>query len=681
MALQPIQLDTLNWDQMVTAIRTRIVPNSQGKWTLHAPVDPGVTMLELFAWLLDQRIYWMNQVPASLRLAILGLLGESPKPAQAAVTVLQVSDSANPPRQFPAAAKGTLMQLGDSNPPLIFTLNDGLTVLPLKGIGLRVDGTDRSNDLAQCRPVSLLAAGKNSAQVEILLSLSTKLPDSVAGTIFSLMIDLEGPESVFAEWTAEAVADVPVPATLAWSYTSNKNGAAALFPAAQIHDGTAGLRRSGVVRLPLPADWQPEAAGAAGNVTVYKVILQIQGATFTNPPQLRRLKANVVLARHVWSRTRQPVTRQWLPLPGNVVSLPAAPTDSSMPEYPPIENTVQVQVKEPDGVARPWQLVSDFSLSGPADRVFAVNRVSSEIRFGDGLTGRLPVTTPTDASDITVSYQAGGGTAGNVGEGLSWEAVPESDSAPFPQFSAVNLAPGDGGAETETLDAATARSTAALNERNRAVSKTDYENLARTTPGVALRRAYAAVGYHRDFPCSTVPGAITVFVVPYAPRVQTDGDWASGIYVAAPVPDQGALQAVQARLAAAKLIGGEVFVCPAAYRPVWLTLHIAVDSQLSASLRQQIIAGFATFLDPLTGGDGGEGWPFGDPLRPSALLRVAQGILGRAGDVQSVAVSIDRATAAAKPCTDVPIRPFELVHLMHVDLITQRRSVPGGGLR
>jgi hypothetical protein len=37
MALAPIPLDTLTWDQIVTAIQTRIVPDSQNKWTLHAP--------------------------------------------------------------------------------------------------------------------------------------------------------------------------------------------------------------------------------------------------------------------------------------------------------------------------------------------------------------------------------------------------------------------------------------------------------------------------------------------------------------------------------------------------------------------------------------------------------------------------------------------------------------------
>jgi baseplate J-like protein len=685
MALQPIPLDTLDWDQMVTAILTRIVPDSQGKWTLQAPVDPGVTLLELFAWLLDQRIYWMDQVPASLTLANLALLGTSPLPAQVAVTVLQVADAVSPPRQPPeVAAAGTLMQLGTTNPPLLFSLNDPLTVLPVTGITISVDGVDHTNDLQQCRLVPLAAPGSALAQIEIVLDLSAPLAGIVAGQFFSLMLDLETSAAIYPQWTVEATSGVATPATLTWSYTNAAN-VATVLAATQVNDGTGGLRRSGVVRLPLPVDWQPEPAGVGGAGAAYKILLQISGAGFTFPPQLRRLKANVVLAQHLWPRTKQPVTQQWLPLPGNVVSLPNAPSDSSMAEYPPIENTVTVQIKESDGVIRlwqPWQRVSDLSRSGPTDRVFVVNRALSQVSFGDGLTGRLPVTSPNDVSDITVTYQAGGGTAGNVGEGLSWVAVPATDVAAFPQLSAENVTPGSGGAETETLTAAVARSAANLNLRNRAVSKVDYENLAITTPGVALRRAYAAVGIHPDFPGTTVPGAVTVFVVPYAPRVAIDGDWASEIYDPAPQPDTGALQAAQAYLSAAKLIGGQVFVCPPAYRSVWLTLTVAVDKPLATKLRQNILTGLQNYLDPLIGGDEGEGWAFGDPLRPSALLHVAQGILGTVGDMQSVGVRIDSAGATPQSCKDVTIQPFELVNLMHVDFVTQRRAVQsGGGLR
>jgi predicted phage baseplate assembly protein len=680
MALQTIELDNLDWDQIVAAIQPRIAPDSQGLWTLQAPVDPGVTLLELFAWLLDQRIYWMAQTPASLSLASLALLGRKPMAAQAAVTILQLTDSANPTRSFPLAAASTLMQLGDTNPPVIFSLKDDVTLLPVTTIAVSVDGVDYTNDLQQCRPVSLVTAGKNAAQIEITLSLSAPLTAAQAGQFFALMVELENGSDVPPEWSPIAVSGVPVPALLTWSYTSTAGAAVASFAAAQVDDGTAGLRRPGIVRLPIPADWQPEA-GTDASVTAYKILLQVASATLTYPPQLRRLRANVVLAQHRWARTKHPLTQAWLPLPGNTISLAQAPSDSSLDEFPPIEDTVQLQINEQDGQSYAWQSVSGFSSYGPADRVFVVDRAKSQIRFGDGLTGRLPVTSGKDASDITVTYQAGAGTAGNAGDYSSWEAVPASDGAVDPRFTAVNLAAGDGGADTETLAAAITSSNAALNQVNRAVSQEDCVTLALTTPGVGLKRAYAAVGYHPQFPCSTVPGAITVFVVPYAPRVQTDGDFASAIYVAAPLPDQGAVQAAQTYLNNAKLIGGEIFVCPVVYRKVWLSLTIAVDTALSVNLRQMVLTGLQNFLDPLTGGDDANGWPFGDPLRPSSLLKVAQAILGSSGDVQSVAVAIDNPGAKAIPCKDVAIRPNELVNLMHVDLVTIQRPVPLGGLR
>jgi predicted phage baseplate assembly protein len=681
MPLAPIQLDTLNWDQIVTAIRKRIVPDSSNNWTLHAPVDPGITLLELFAWLLDQRIYWMDQTPDALVLAILSLLGVSPKAAQAAVTVLRLQDNSSPPRAFPVAASGTLMQLGDSNPPLLFTLDNDSTLLPVDSIGLRIDSLDRTNDLQQGHPIALLPAGKTAAQIGIVLTLSSAIPASTAGQFFSLMIELATPAGeVPPEWTGRAVSGVPAPATLSWSYTSAPSGATMTFPQAQVHDGTAGLRRSGVVRLPLPGDWQPEPQDASGSTTSYKVLLQITNAGFTFTPLLLSLAPNAVLAHHVWQRRKKSPTSKWRPLPGNVISLSGAPSDSSLKEYPPIENTVQLHLTERDGKCYPWRRVDDLSLSGPTDRVFLLDRVRSEISFGDGLTGRLPVVTREYPADATVSYQAGGGTAGNVGQGLFWEARAGKASDQPPNFTAVNLAPGDGGAESETLDLAKARASAALNERNRAVSKPDYENLVQTTPGVGFRRAYAAIGYHPDFPCSIVPGAVTVFVVPYAPRVQIDGDWAKYALVAAPQPDPGALQAARACLDHGRLIGGDVFICGPIYRSVWLALVIAVDALPSTALRESIITGLQNYLDPLVGGDHSDGWPFGNPLRPTALLRVAQDVVGTAGDVESVSVRLDGMTTA-ESCRDVPIRPYELVSLAHVDLHTRQRLPHSGGLR
>ena len=82
MALDPIVLDDLDWKGMVDAIRRRIPAASDGQWTLHAPVDPGVTLLELFAWQLEQRLYHMDQVPDTLNRALLAMLGTRPRRTQ-----------------------------------------------------------------------------------------------------------------------------------------------------------------------------------------------------------------------------------------------------------------------------------------------------------------------------------------------------------------------------------------------------------------------------------------------------------------------------------------------------------------------------------------------------------------------------------------------------------------------
>jgi predicted phage baseplate assembly protein len=270
--------------------------------------------------------------------------------------------------------------------------------------------------------------------------------------------------------------------------------------------------------------------------------------------------------------------------------------------------------------------------------------------------------------------------AGNVGENSWWNAVQANPAAPNLFISGVNLAPGAGGAETETLPEAIQRSAASLNDQNRAVTKADFESLAISTEGVAIRRAYAAVGYDPEFPCVKSASAVTVFVVPYAPRVQTDGRVPGGSFVAAPKPDTGALNAVYTKINAGKLLGGQFFVSAPVYRKVWLSLQIAVDFPLSPLMRQSVLDVLQAYLDPLVGGDQGGGWPFGDPVRPSSLLRVAQESLGEAGDVLNVGVSL-AGSGNFQICEDTSILPHELVCLVYAKLATQQRTPQGGGLR
>ena len=62
-----------------------------------------------------------------------------------------------------------------------------------------------------------------------------------------------------------------------------------------------------------------------------------------------------------------------------------------------------------------WICVSDFADSGPDDRHYTIDRATGEIRFGDGIRGKIP----PDGSEIEATYRCGSGASGNLGSGPS----------------------------------------------------------------------------------------------------------------------------------------------------------------------------------------------------------------------------------------------------------------------
>jgi hypothetical protein len=244
------------------------------------------------------------------------------------------------------------------------------------------------------------------------------------------------------------------------------------------------------------------------------------------------------------------------------------------------------------------------------------------------------------------------------------------------------VVPAAGGAEAQPLTEARDETAASLKRPTRAVLRRDFEELARSTPGVAIARARAALGLHPEHRCP-VPGAVTVFVVPEVPREEASAandELRESAFVAAPVPDPGELDAVRARLDAARLVTTEVFVAPPRYRPVSILVEAEADPLDPAELENRLTASLRSFLDPLTGGDDRAGWPFGEPVRPSALLREAQASLGGDGEVSRVVIGLD-GNAPSQDCQDVAIGEHELVFLDDLRLALRRNAPGRGGLR
>src|SRR5512137_1701303 len=88
MALQAPNLDDRKFQDIVTEARKKI-PLYCPKWTDYNLSDPGITLIELFAWMVDILLYRLNRVPDKNYIKFMELIGihlEPPKPAIANVT-------------------------------------------------------------------------------------------------------------------------------------------------------------------------------------------------------------------------------------------------------------------------------------------------------------------------------------------------------------------------------------------------------------------------------------------------------------------------------------------------------------------------------------------------------------------------------------------------------------------
>ena len=67
----------------------RLIPQYCPEWTNHNATDPGITLIELFAWMTEMVVYRLNKVTDKNFLAFLDLMGVDLQPPQPARTLLR----------------------------------------------------------------------------------------------------------------------------------------------------------------------------------------------------------------------------------------------------------------------------------------------------------------------------------------------------------------------------------------------------------------------------------------------------------------------------------------------------------------------------------------------------------------------------------------------------------------
>ncbi|MGE0867682.1 MAG: putative baseplate assembly protein [Kofleriaceae bacterium] len=86
--IPPPKLDDRSFHDIVEEAIS-MIPRYAPEWTNHNPSDPGITLIELAAWMTDLLIYRLNQVPDKNYIAFLNLLGIKLHPPRAAKALLR----------------------------------------------------------------------------------------------------------------------------------------------------------------------------------------------------------------------------------------------------------------------------------------------------------------------------------------------------------------------------------------------------------------------------------------------------------------------------------------------------------------------------------------------------------------------------------------------------------------
>src|SRR5262245_16123507 len=131
MALPVPNLDDRHFQDLVDEAKRR-VQRACPEWTDHNVSDPGVTLIETFAYMVDQLIYRLNRVPEANYLRFLDLIGVTlfpPTAARADVTYW-LSAAQEQVVVVPAGTQLATVRT-EAEEPVIFTVDERLDMPPV----------------------------------------------------------------------------------------------------------------------------------------------------------------------------------------------------------------------------------------------------------------------------------------------------------------------------------------------------------------------------------------------------------------------------------------------------------------------------------------------------------------------------------------------------------------------
>ncbi len=517
MTLPDIKLDDRTFEDLVAEAKRRI-PGYTPEWTDLNESDPGITLVQLFAWLSEMIIWRLNRVPEKNFIKFLELIGiepAAPSPAQVELTFKLTTKKLTEAKPIPQGTQVALSEQVDGK-AVVFETDDNLYAV----------GADlthvQSFDGARYEIVTeaVRVPGKyfypfgarpqrNSA---LYLGFDESLPQGAPVTltvhVYTADLIAEGkgikaytpkttggnPDDQNIASVQEDPGSLSPPAIAVWEYWAGDN--AKWRPLLGVRDNTLNLTKTGTFVFEAPVGFESAKVGLfrkdedPARYWLRYRIDQILGAGFEIVPRLEDVLLNTIGATNAVTINDE--------LLGASNGTPNQ--KFKLANTPVLLDRFDLQVDEGAGF-KSWVMVHDFAASKRDDLHFTLAPSTGEIAFGDGEHGRIPgrLTEPNhEENDLpnvkAANYRWGGGAGGNAGPN---KVTSLESSVPYVE-SVTNYRAAVGGQDEETIDSAKLRAPETIRTRSRAVTSGDFEFLAMQTPGARIRRAHTLPLRHPD---------------------------------------------------------------------------------------------------------------------------------------------------------------------------------------
>lgn len=687
MPLPAPKIDDRDYRALVDETLAR-VPVHTPEWTNFNPSDPGVTIVQLFAFLTENLIYRANQIPERNRAKFLKLLGIPLRTASEARGLVTFRNEQGA-RATTTVARDFALLAGT----MPFRTVNGLDVLPVEArLFVKRAVADPSPELRQYYEL-LYASYDSSLPANLTLYQSapfdpTQGPLDLADTIDrSLWIALIARKAdlIAGDDPARLVREAIAGRNLSLGFAPADDteqltlpvGGAAPAPADLLSyeiarpDANGALRFAGGRpapewrKLDVRADFDPSRdAGVveiglpdANALRLWNNLDPLEAGVGDLPPALDdsalaetlvswvRIRASSAAdVRLRWAGINAVAVRQFESIRAERLADGDGSPDQSrqLAKAPVLEGSVAIVSVSPEGVETSWSAIDDLLAAAPEVTLpgttqpmapatsFKVDAEAGIVTFGDGLAGKRPGL----GDRLYARYDFSEGQEGNVGAG----ALKAGPLAPE-GFTATNPIATWGGTDAESVSSGEKQIQRMLQHRDRLVTEADFRSIAWRTPGVTIGRIDVLPAWHPDLApaaVGSVPGVVTLLAAP-----RNDA-----AHPAAPRADQPFLDALCRYLDPRRLVTTELVLRGPIYKGLWISVGIevagghsmaevadAVKTRLRAYLSPLPPAGsdFATTDGPLYGPETDpalRGWPLGRPVHARALLAEAARVAG-----------------------------------------------------